>query len=300
MNETKSVTTVKLLADWTTCEGIREKWNIMTKGNYKWNNIEFVLDSNPDYFVVINKPPDHIDPDPSKTIIFRMEPYMEKNIGGMWGKWAVPDKNKYLKVCNHSTDYNNNEWHLSKTYNQLKTEVITKDSNLDGVLSTVLSGKYYMEGHMKRVDFVKFIEKSISVHVFGSNRWDYIKYKGSLPSHIKDNAMLPYKYVFNCENNSIKNYFTEKLIDGILSECLVFYSGCYNLREYIDERAFVYLELSNFEDDYKKIKEAMDNNLWEERIPYIRAAKKKLLDYLGFCPRLERIINKTEDVPYIS
>lgn len=111
--------------------------------------------------------------------------------------------------------------------------------------------------------------------------------------------MFPYKYVFNCENNSIKNYYTEKLIDGILAECLVFYSGCYNIKEFIDERAFVYLELNNFEDDYKKVKEAVEGNLWEERIPYIRAAKKKILDYLAFFPRLERIINKNEDHEYI-
>ena len=72
------------------------------------------------------------------------------------------------------------------------------------------------------------------------------------------------------------------------------------MKEYIDERAFVYLELSNFDDDYTKIKNAIDNNLWEQRLPYIKEAKKKILDYLQFFPRLERIINKTEDQKYIE
>ena len=90
----------------------------------------------------------------------------------------------------------------------------------------------------KKVD--KFLEKKgLYIHVYGSNKFLWNQYNGSLPYHKKDEALLPYKYTFNVENNSIKNYCTEKLIDGILSETLVFYSGCYNIREYIDKRAFV-------------------------------------------------------------
>jgi hypothetical protein len=290
--------TVKLLANWTSSEALRGIWNKMSKGNYTWNNIYLVTDDNPDYFVVVNAPPSGIIPDPSKTIVFQMEPCMEKH-KDQWKEWAAPDPNKFFKVCYHSTDYNNNEWHLSKTYDELKTDVIVKNDDLNSVLSTVLSAKYSDPGHIKRIDFVKHLEKQkVLVHVFGDNKWSYVDYKGSLPYHKKDDAMFPYKYVFNCENNSVKNYYTEKLIDGILAECLVFYSGCYNIRDFIDERAFVYLELSNFEADSKKVKDAIENNLWKERLPYIKAAKKKILEYLQFFPRLERIINKTENQQY--
>ena len=64
-------------------------------------------------------------------------------------------------------------------------------------------------------------------------------YKGSLPYHQKDQSILPYKYSFNVENFEIKNYYTEKLIDGILGETLVFYHGCPNIKDLIDERAYV-------------------------------------------------------------
>ena len=289
---------VKLLCNWTSSENLRDVWNRMSKGNYTWNNIKLVNDNDPDFFVVCNSPPSGVNPEPSKTIVFRMEPFMGIN-KSMYGEWATPDQTKFFKVCYHDSEYNNNEWHLSKTYNQLKSEVITKNNDLDNVLSTVLSSKYHDQGHIKRIDFVKFLEsKNFPVHVFGDNKWGYINYKGSLPYLEKDNAMFPYKYVFNVENNSIKNYYTEKLIDGILAECLVFYSGCYNVKEFIDEKAFFYLELSNFEEDYKKVTNAIKNNLWEERLPYIKKAKAKILDYLQFFPRLERIINKTENKKY--
>ena len=75
-----------------------------------------------------------------------------------------------------------------------------------------------------------------------------------------------------------------------MSETLVFYSGCSNIKDYIDERAFVYLELKNFENDYEIIKSAIMNDLWSERIEYIREAKKKILNELQFFPRLEKIV----------
>ncbi len=139
---------------------------------------------------------------------------------------------------------------------------------------------------------MKFVENKgcLDVHVYGQNKFLWKNYKGSLPPHKKDDSLFPYKYSFNVENFSIKNYYTEKLIDGILAETLVFYSGCYNIKDYIDERAFVYLELSNFEHDYEIIKSAIMNDLWSERIEYIREAKKKILNDLQFFPRLQKII----------
>lgn len=286
---------VKMLCNWMSSEQLREYYNKFSTGNYEWNNICLVLDNDPDYFVVINSPPKGENPDPKKTIVFQMEPNMEKNISH-WGEWATPDKSKFLKVFDHKVDYNNNEWHLSKTYKELKTMEINKNSEYDSVISSVLSEKYHDPGHIKRVDFVKFLEKKgVSVHVYGNNKWEYKDYKGSLPIYNKDNALFPYKYVFNCENNSIKNYYTEKLVDAILSESLCFYSGCFNIRDYIDDRAYVYLELSNFEEDYKKVKAAIDGKLWEERIEIIREEKKKILDYLSFFPRLERIIKEVNE-----
>ena len=130
--------------------------------------------------------------------------------------------------------------------------------------------------------------------MFGNNKWNYKNYKGSLHYHEKDNALFPYKYTFNVENNSIRNYCTEKVIDAILSECLIFYSGCYNLKDYIDEKAFVYLELNNFEHDYNIIKNAIENNLWEKRLPHIRKEKKRILEYYQFFPRIERILNNID------
>ena len=284
---------VLLACSWCSSKELCDTWNKMSKGNYIWNNIQIVSEEPCDYYCIINQPPSNLKIILENTIVFNMEPHMDKK-SHLWNEeWMNIDKNKFKWYGSHDKHYNNNEWHISKTYNELKNEEIIKDENLSNILSTVLSDKYNDPGHIKRVDFIKFLQlkNDIKVDVFGANRFMWDNYKGSLPYHEKDNALLPYKYIFNVENFQINNYYTEKLIDGILSECLVFYHGCPNIKELIDEKAFVWLELSNFEQDYKLIKKAIEEDWWSERLSYIKQAKTKILDELQFFPRLEKIIN---------
>lgn len=292
--EKKIYIRVFLMGNWIEPKKLCDLWNHMSKGDYTWNNIKIVWEEPCDYYCIINKPPnDNIYYDPKRTIIFRMEPLMDENIH-LWGeKWSKPNKNEFKFVGYHEDHYNNNEWHLSKKYNELLSEEIIKDDNLTKTLTTTLSDKYSDKGHIKRIDFVKFLEeKNVDVHVYGGNRFLWKDYKGSLPVNCKDNSLFPYKYSFNVENNYVRNYYTEKLIDGILSETLVFYSGCPNIKELIDERAYVYLELSNFENDYEIVKKALEEDWWSQRIEYIRKEKKRILNELQFFPRLEKIINE--------
>ena len=284
---------VYLMCNWCSSQQLIDTWNKMSEdNNYSWKNIQIVANEPCDYYCIINKPPPDVTYDPSRTIIFRMEPHMEKD-QRQWGDFTKPDSTKFKFVGYHNTQYNNNEWHLSQTYKQLSSNetTIQKNLELNHVLTTILSDKYKDPGHIKRVDFIKFIESKTEVHVFGSNKFLWKNYKGSLPYHNKDESLFPYKYSFNVENHSIKNYYTEKLIDGILAETLVFYSGCFNVRDYIDERAFVYLELSNFEHDYQIIKKAIEEDWYSQRLPYIKEAKQKILNELQFFPRLHSIIN---------
>lgn len=283
---------IMLLCNWLDTKDITEVWNKMSKGNYKWNNIELVLNEPVDYYVVINCPPIHIFPDKKKTIIFHMEPNIDNN-KNYWGYWSTPLKSEFAWIGYHKDEYNNNEWHLNKTYNQLLNENIEKDNNKNFILSTILSNKYRDPGHIKRIDFIKFLEsKNMHVDVYGGNKFDWINYKGELPYHNKNDGILPYKYTFNCENYEIRNYYTEKLIDGILGECLTFYWGCPNIPEHIDPRAYVKLELYDFEKDYKTIKKAIEEDWWSQRIDYIRIEKQKILNEKQFFPRLEKIINQ--------
>lgn len=277
---------IKLLCNWCSSLEISKLWLKMGNNERGWNNIQLILDQkiNPDYYVIINGTNEYYEKE--KSILFRMEPKMYKNPS--WGIWSKPDN--FLKIFAHENrEFNNIEWHISKSYNELKNFNIEK--KYDNVISTIVSEKYKDPGQIKRIDFIKYLEKNnINIDVFGNNRWNYKNYKGSLPYHNKDDSLFPYKYVFNAENHEENYYFTEKLIDGILSECLVFYWGCPNINEIIDEKSFVKLNLSNFQNDCNIIKKAIKENWYEQRLPFIKKEKERILNDLQFFPRLEKFL----------
>ena len=88
---------------------------------------------------------------------------------------------------------------------------------------------------------------------------------------------------------------TEKLFEPILCESLVFYYGCPNVSDYIDERAYVQLDMEDFEKSYQIMKQAIKEDWWSQRIEIIRKEKAKLLDEMQFFPTIERIILGKEE-----
>jgi len=269
-------------------------WNKMSQdGKGKWNNLQLINDfKEADFIVIVNTPYckelEYIDK--KKSIVLQMEPNMPLH-PEMWGEYANPSEKEFFYVINHTFRLNNCEWHLSPTYSQfLNNEV---DLSKNKTLSCIFSDRYNSKLQQRRLDFVKFLEKNnVDIDVYGNNFLDYKNYKKPLPFCKKDEGLFPYKYTFNCENYSLKNYLTEKLYDAIMSETLCFYHGCYNAKEYIDERAFIYLNMNDFDESLRIVKESIENNEWEKRIHIIRQEKQKILNELQFFPRMEKIINE--------
>lgn len=258
---------VKLLCNWT--DNLESNWEKMLPPDS-----DITLKDDANYWIIINRPPVDAYYLPERTIVFQMEPNMRTN-ERLWGEWANPPKDRFLKVFTHDTDYNNMEWHLSKTYSELDTMSIEKQYTI----STVLSDKYYDPGHILRVDFVKYLDSAteIEIHVFGNNAFQYNHFQKSLPYGEKDDAMFPYKYHFNAENHSIPNYFTEKITDAIMAECLCFYWGCPNIATYINPNAYIVLDLEDFKGSALIVKNAIENDEWSKRIHIIREEKHRLL-----------------------
>jgi hypothetical protein len=288
---------VKLLCNWQYSENLCNEWNPMSKGNYTWNNIKVTAnDDYADYYIIINKPLHENDKyKPEKTIIFQMEPRcnnLNQSWGvKTWGEWADPDPNKFLQVRTHDNFYNNCSWQLTKTFEELSRN---NDSKIYNYLSTICSSKYFDPGHIKRIDFLKYFESradSIKIDIYGSdNSHNFNNYRVQLSNEEKSNGLFPYKYYFMAENNSEYNYITEKIWEPLICECLCFYWGAPNLNTYINPLAFIRLDLDNFEESYNIIKNAINNDLYSQRIEIIRQEKYKILNYYNFFPTIERII----------
>lgn len=298
VNNYSKPTRVKVMCNWCTPKELCEEWDRMSKGNCRWNNIQITWENTDiDYYVIINKPPDDEFYIPEKTVVFQMEPwcYNPNQKWGVrtWGEWAEPDEKKFMQVRTHKRYHCNCFWQISYDYNTLKT--LNPEKRGDNTISAICSSKYFDPGHIRRVDFIKFLESkndpSVRIDVYGyDNNLGFKNYKGVAPPNKKEVGIESYKYYFICENNSEYNYMTEKIWEPLLCESLCFYWGCPNLEEYIDPGAYVVLDMDNFEEAYNTIKNAIKNNLWEERLPIIRRERQKVLDDYNFFPVLEKIL----------
>jgi hypothetical protein len=208
-----------------------------------------------------------------------------------WGSWAKPDPRLFLQVRSHDKFVNTVFWQLNLTYDELQTMSMDKPVSLNKVVSSVCSSKYFDPGHKKRIDFLKYLEeKGFPLHIYNEdNEHGFKSYQGKArPSVDKEKGLVPYKYYFMCENNAEHNFVTEKLWEPILCESLCFYWGCPNVADIVDPMAYVQLD-DDFETAYNTMNAAIQMNLWEERLPYIKAAKKKILEN-SFFPTLEKVL----------
>ena len=269
---------IRILCNWTDSVRVHEAWKKLI-GDYP---VEFV-NSNPDYWVIVNKPPHRVVYDPKRTIVMGMEPDTFQGERWHWYK----NKNDFLYFLDENY-MNNWEWWLSMDHNELLQH--TPEKSKGDVVSTIVSSQYVYTGHKLRIDFLREAEKELKFDIYGwDNPFAFVSYREALQNG-KDKGLLPYKYTFAAENTSRPNYCTEKLIDGILAECLVFYWGCPNVADFLDPRCFVYLDITDITSSIRKIRQIIYNEGWEERIEVIRAMKHRILTQYSFIPRLLGLI----------
>jgi hypothetical protein len=262
-------------------------WNKMTDGNYTFTRhgrgFELVGEGlsceDADYVLVVNG---GVEPDRSlfhKTIFCKMEPVFVDQ------RWEPATTWPLLSVFGDSSP-NALEWHLNKTSEELLSEVCGLKIKGD-VIGAVISGKQQSPGHVARVRFALFAQDFTPWEVYGNAGSNLLPWKVFLgsPTH-KDEACVPYKYTFACENHTLHNYVTEKLVDCILAESLCFYDGAPNAASIINPDAFVKIDCRDHAGALETIKTAIANNEYEKRLPAIRAEKRRLLTSTTVLPRL--------------
>jgi hypothetical protein len=243
-------------------------------GRTTWKNLEFTTHSSFDKVVILNHYNSGSLPFPSnKAIHFRLEPPGSANYLHNSESYIVPGFMHWPLL---------HKFPIKDLYKIYEQGLIKKNR----LLSTVTSDLAYMDGHIERLIMIHLLDKSISngFDVFGrktnSKYFDSINaYQGELVN--KYDGMLDYAYYFSVENSFTQDYFTEKISDSILSECLCFYSGCSNIEEYIDPRAFYKLDLSNKEEARNTIIKAIQDEQWKKKLKYIKQQKKRLLTDLN-------------------
>lgn len=284
-SKNKKIKKVKFLGPpkwWKNPEEMMKHYGVMCDDDMKWGDLQLTTDKKADVYVIINCPSPGDYYEENKTIIFQMEPNMDTR-QNIWGKWSNPDKSKFFHINNHSSNLN-----AVQTEFKIPKEIdvsIKKD-----LVSSIQSYSYTDEGHKLRIDFLKYADKNCPelFNIFGrKNYHSFSNYIGTVDTKLK--GIANYKYYFMAENNSYDNYATEKIWEPILCECLCFYWGCPNLESYIDELAFVRLDISDPKKSLNIVKTAIKENWWEKRYKHIINAKNAILNDIGMMPTISKL-----------
>lgn len=217
-----------------------------------------------DFIVTINSIKHGLDL--NKAIAFTAEPSTTR---ASWGD-RCPTKLQ-VKLDLSCDKYRNfDKWYINLDYNQLTEAsrfVKTK------FISAVISGLGQLPGHRDRLEFLSLLKQHVSVlDHFGRN---HPGAQSELDN--KEDGLVGYMYTFNCENSREPNYFTEKIVDAILCECLCFYDGCPNIEKFIDPEAYIKIDTSKPREALWIVLGAMQAGEWARRLPAIRRAKHKLM-----------------------
>jgi hypothetical protein len=106
----------------------------------------------------------------------------------------------------------------------------------------------------------------------------------------KWDGLAPYWYSIAVENSKHANYFTEKLSDCFLAYTLPFYYGCPNIKDYFDDRSFVWIDINDFEGSQRTIESAIRVGAWDKSSLFVKESRRLVLEKYHFIAALTDIL----------
>jgi hypothetical protein len=261
-----------------------------------------------DYTIVINLTQQPVDP--GRTVVYTLEPWCpaDKPWGvHAWGPvWSRPDPTKFLGVFSHDRAVNFVTWYTTWTWADYATRPIDKDPALASTLSMICSDKYCDPGHILRLDLARALAaegSGVDFRFFGQSPppAGLARVWAGPVSHFvnKELGLHPFRYYVMFENNREHNFVTEKLWEPLLAEALCFYWGAPNVADIVDPRAVHVLDPEGSPETWvQEIKAAIAADAWSTALPFIRAAKAKVLQHQTFSHALETLLEDDQWVFY--
>lgn len=248
-----------------------------------------LVDSSPDFYMVINATSEPLDP--SKTIYFMMEPFGEVQ----YAKWIEGAGNSLLFKGDHKNHLNNCEWHCSWTLQ----EALSRSPPVDRTtgLSIIISDKAADPGQKYRIAVARALDEMqhsgklpFPLEIWGKcASLNFHCYKGELAPYTKDSVLEKFSHHFNAENHSIANYVTEKLYDSILCGCHTLYWGAPNAASFFPPQSFTGLS-GNIQADISTI---INTVIAPVNNKLILAARDVILKQYSMPNRIEKILEAT-------
>lgn len=145
-------------------------------------------------------------------------------------------------------------------------------------VSIIASSKNQTFGHRLRHNLIN--SNMLQLDLFGN---------GYNPIDNKIVALKDYRFSIIIENEKTENWFTEKIVDCLITGTIPVYWGCPNIGDYFDTRGFIIL---NSLEDLDNKKNILNETTYFEMLPYIKINFDLAKKYTNFWGRIEDEINK--------
>ena len=98
-----------------------------------------------------------------------------------------------------------------------------------------------------------------------------------------------------CDLMDTYRYWTEKIADAFLCECLPFYAGAPDLAEDFPAESFIPIPVDDPDEAIRIMRAAIAADEWSKRLPAIRAAKARLFAEYNFWAQVIKVIEDSRD-----
>lgn len=182
-------------------------------------------------------------------------------------------KGKHVIECNDKINY--------KSISNMRHK-----SSKRKLISVICSEKETLPGHRIRKNIIEQLKESEI-----NNLIDFYGYLGK-PLIDKADALFPYKFSIVIENDIREHYWTEKLADAFLAECIPFYVGCPNVNDYFDSESIIQLSTDPKEIISTIIKLANEYE-FNKRITAVRTSKQLVLNQYNITRNFRHLYQHT-------
>lgn len=171
------------------------------------------------------------------------------------------------------------------TWDQMAEASPPQKTNTISTVCSERKGKVTL--HSARFDFTRRLKTDLpELDIFGHGVKDMID---------KAEALDSYRYHIAIENYVYRHHLTEKLPDAFLGYTLPFYHGAPNAADYFPKESFIPIDINNYDRARDIIKSHLANNEYEDRLPYIIAARRIVLEKENLFAILNEKINAQEE-----
>lgn len=164
-------------------------------------------------------------------------------------------------------------------------------------ISMVCGSKSWTVGHKLRHEvYVRQLEFNPNITIFRSNRGGQylpnISNNIFLPDDNKINLFKHFQYSIVIENSKQSNYFTEKLIDCLITKTIPIYWGCPNISSYFDTTGWI---LFDTVDDVKQKLSTIDTTTYDKYKDIIDANYERAKNHADFLQNINRVLETLPD-----